>query len=129
VIVGSQVYGQPNTTIQALHEPSTLLPLTIGFLALRARRPLGAATVCVPPNYAVRIQTQHFEGDFSPMARVCDVCGRGPQFGHRISHAHNVTKRRWNLNLQTVRAIVNGATKRIRVCTSCIRSGKVQKAA
>jgi len=64
-----------------------------------------------------------------PMARVCDVCGRGPQFGHRISHAHNVTKRRWNLNLQTVRAVVNGATKRIRVCTSCIRSGKVQKAA
>jgi large subunit ribosomal protein L28 len=64
-----------------------------------------------------------------PMARVCDVCGRGPQFGHRISHAHNVTKRRWNLNLQSVRAVVNGATKRLRVCTSCIRSGKVQKAA
>ncbi len=63
------------------------------------------------------------------MARVCDVCGRGPQFGHRISHAHNVTKRRWNLNLQTVRAVVNGATRRLRVCTSCIRSGKVQKAA
>lgn len=63
------------------------------------------------------------------MARVCEVCGRGPQFGHRISHAHNVTKRRWNLNLQTVRAIVNGASRRMRVCTSCIRSGKVQKAA
>jgi large subunit ribosomal protein L28 len=63
------------------------------------------------------------------MARVCDVCGRGPQFGHRISHAHNVTKRRWNLNLQSVRAVVKGATKRLRVCTSCIRSGKVQKAA
>jgi large subunit ribosomal protein L28 len=63
------------------------------------------------------------------MARVCEVCGRGPQFGHRISHAHNVTKRRWNLNLQTVRAIVNGASRRLRVCTSCIRSGKVQKAA
>lgn len=63
------------------------------------------------------------------MARVCEVCGRGPKFGHRISHAHNVTKRRWNLNLQTVRAIVNGASKRIRVCTSCIKNGKVQKAA
>ena len=63
------------------------------------------------------------------MARVCDVCGRGPQFGHRISPAHNVSKRRWNLNLQAVRAVVKGATKRIRVCTSCIRSGKVQKAA
>ena len=63
------------------------------------------------------------------MARVCEVCGRGPQFGHRISHAHNVTKRRWNLNLQSVRAIVNGASRRLRVCTSCIRSGKVKKAA
>ena len=63
------------------------------------------------------------------MAQVCEMCGRGPQFGNRISHAHNVTKRRWNLNLQTVRAIVNGASRRIRVCTSCIRSGKVQKVA
>jgi large subunit ribosomal protein L28 len=63
------------------------------------------------------------------MARVCDVCGRGPQFGNKISHAHNVTKRRWNLNLQSVRAVFKGATKRVRVCTSCIRSGKVQKAA
>ena len=63
------------------------------------------------------------------MAKVCDVCGRGPLFGNRISHAHNVTKRRWNVNLQAVRAVVNGATKRIRVCTSCIKSGKIQKAA
>jgi large subunit ribosomal protein L28 len=62
------------------------------------------------------------------MAKVCEVCGRGPQFGNRISHAHNVTKRRWNLNLQSVHALVKGAAKRIRVCTSCIRSGKVQKA-
>lgn len=63
------------------------------------------------------------------MAQRCEVCGRGPRFGNRISHAHNVTNRRWNLNLQTVRAIVKGASKRIRVCTSCLRNGKVQKAA
>ncbi|MSV28999.1 MAG: 50S ribosomal protein L28 [Bryobacterales bacterium] len=63
------------------------------------------------------------------MARVCDICGRGPMFGNKISHAHNVTKRRWNINLQSVRALVLGATKRMRVCTSCIRNGKVQKAA
>ena len=63
------------------------------------------------------------------MAKVCDVCGRGPRFGNRISHANNVTKRRWNLNLQEVRALVHGAAKRIRVCTSCIKSGKIQKAA
>jgi large subunit ribosomal protein L28 len=63
------------------------------------------------------------------MAKVCEVCGRGPLFGNRVSHAHNVTKRRWNVNLQNVHAIVKGAAKRIKVCTSCIRSGKVQKAA
>ena len=63
------------------------------------------------------------------MARVCDICGRGPVFGNRISHAHNVTKRRWDLNLQSVRAVVNGAARRLRVCTSCIRSSKVQKVA
>ena len=48
--------------------------------------------------------------------------------GHRISHAHNLTKRRWLPNLQRVRAVVNGANKTIRVCVSCIRSGKVKKA-
>ena len=63
------------------------------------------------------------------MAKNCELCGRGPMFGHRISHAHNVTNRRWNVNLQTVRAIVNGGHKRIRVCTSCIKNGKVQKVA
>jgi large subunit ribosomal protein L28 len=63
------------------------------------------------------------------MAKVCDVCGRGPQFGNKISHAHNVSKRRWNVNLQPVRAMIKGAAKRIRVCTSCIKNGKIQKAA
>jgi large subunit ribosomal protein L28 len=63
------------------------------------------------------------------MAQVCEVCGRGLKFGNRISHAHNLTKRRWNLNLQSVRAMVNGAVRRMRVCTSCIRAGKIQKAA
>lgn len=63
------------------------------------------------------------------MSKVCDVCGRGPRFGNRISHAHNVTSRRWEINLQRVHAMVQGAPKRIRVCTSCIKNGKVQKAA
>ncbi|MEO7141916.1 MAG: 50S ribosomal protein L28 [Bryobacteraceae bacterium] len=63
------------------------------------------------------------------MSKVCEVCGRGPRFGNRISHAHNVTKRRWNLNLQRVHAVIHGAPRRIRVCTSCLKSGKVQKAA
>jgi large subunit ribosomal protein L28 len=63
------------------------------------------------------------------MAKTCEVCGRGPQFGNKISHANNVTKRRWNINLQNVHATIKGANKRVRVCTSCIKSGKIQKAA
>ena len=62
------------------------------------------------------------------MARVCDICGKGPRSGNNISHAHNITKRRWNVNLRPVRARVGGSTKQLRVCTSCIRSGKVTKA-
>jgi large subunit ribosomal protein L28 len=62
------------------------------------------------------------------MAQVCEICGKKPQFGNNISHAHNVTRRRWNINLQTVKAKVNSASKRIRVCAGCIKSGKVVKA-
>jgi large subunit ribosomal protein L28 len=61
------------------------------------------------------------------MARTCDICGKGVQHGQNVSHAHNVTKRRWEVNLQTVRALVAGKPKRLRVCTRCIRSGAVQK--
>lgn len=61
------------------------------------------------------------------MARVCEICGKSPRFGNNISHAHNVTKRRWNPNLQRVRATLHGTTRRIRVCTRCIRSGKIEK--
>jgi large subunit ribosomal protein L28 len=63
------------------------------------------------------------------MAQRCDICGKGPQFGSRISHAHNVTSRRFNPNLQRVRAVLDGVRKRIRVCTRCLRSGRVAKPA
>lgn len=63
------------------------------------------------------------------MAKRCEVCGKGPVVGRRVSHAHNVTARRFEPNLQSVRALVNGGTKRMRVCTRCIRSQKVVKAA
>ncbi|UCD16974.1 MAG: 50S ribosomal protein L28 [Candidatus Zixiibacteriota bacterium] len=62
------------------------------------------------------------------MAKVCEICGKRPNFGNTISHAHNVIKRRWNPNLQTVRANVDGTIKRIKVCTSCLKAGKVIKA-
>lgn len=63
------------------------------------------------------------------MARVCEVCQKGPQFGNSISHAHNVTKRVWRPNLQRVRIVEeNGTRRRVRICTRCLRSGRVQKA-
>ena len=62
------------------------------------------------------------------MAQVCEICGKGPQFGNNISHAHNVTRRRWNVNLRPVHAKTKTGNKRMRVCASCLRSGKVTKA-
>ncbi len=64
------------------------------------------------------------------MAQVCSVCGKKPMFGNNVSHANNKTIRRWNINLRSVKAVLDsGGTKKIRVCTRCIRSGKVKKAA
>jgi large subunit ribosomal protein L28 len=63
------------------------------------------------------------------MAQRCELCGKGPHFGNVVSHANNRRRRRWNANLRRVRAIVAGARKHVRVCTTCLRSGRVQKAA
>jgi large subunit ribosomal protein L28 len=62
------------------------------------------------------------------MAKICDICGKQPSVGHAISHAHNLTKRRWLPNLQRVRALVDGRVKHINVCAKCLKAGKVQKA-
>jgi large subunit ribosomal protein L28 len=65
----------------------------------------------------------------SVMAKRCELCGKGPVVGRNVSHAHNVTARRFEPNLQRVRALVNGGIRRLRVCTRCLKSGKVVKAA
>ena len=71
------------------------------------------------------------------MSKVCDVCGKRPQTGSVVSHAHNVSKTRRmpNLktrrmpNLKTVKADVPGRCKRVTLCTRCLRSGKIRKSA
>ena len=60
------------------------------------------------------------------MAKMCEVCGKAPVFGNRISHAHNVSSRRWLPNLQRVRVKIGKAVRRMNVCTRCLRSGKVK---
>jgi large subunit ribosomal protein L28 len=62
------------------------------------------------------------------MARACEICGKQRSVGHNVSHANNTPKRLWRPNLQQVHASVDGAGKRMLVCTRCLRSGKLRKA-
>ncbi len=62
------------------------------------------------------------------MSKECKICGKKPLVGNNVSHAHNVTKRKFNPNLQNVRALHNGKVQKMKVCTNCIKSGRVVKA-
>jgi len=62
------------------------------------------------------------------VAAPYDVCGKGPGFGNSISHSHRRTSRRWNPNIQSVRALIGRTPKRLNVCTSCLKAGKVTRA-
>ncbi|MBI4720413.1 MAG: 50S ribosomal protein L28 [Chitinivibrionia bacterium] len=61
------------------------------------------------------------------MSRKCSVCGKGPTVGSKISHAHNVSKRRWLPNLQKITVELDGKVQNAYVCAACIRTGKVRK--
>jgi large subunit ribosomal protein L28 len=63
------------------------------------------------------------------MGRQCEICGKSPVVGRAVSHAHNVSSRTFRPNLQRVRVQgPRGGTSRVRVCTRCLRSGRVRKA-
>ncbi len=59
---------------------------------------------------------------------MCEICGKKPLVGNNVSHAHNLTKRRFNPNLQKIRVLKDGRVRKMLVCTSCIKAGKVVKA-
>ena len=61
------------------------------------------------------------------MAAVCDICGKTPFFGKNVSHSHRRTNRRWDPNIQKVRAMVNGSPQRVFACTKCMKAGKVTR--
>lgn len=61
------------------------------------------------------------------MAAVCDVCAKGPSFGHNKPWSKKKTNRRWNPNIQRVRATIGGTTKRLNVCTGCLKAGRVTR--
>ncbi len=63
------------------------------------------------------------------MAAVCDVCGRHPGFGMKVSHSHRRSKRRWLPNVQKLRVLTAGGTvRRMHVCAKCLKAGKVRRA-
>ena len=62
------------------------------------------------------------------MSKQCEVCGKAPLKAAKLTFSHKQIVKRQNPNLQEIKAVVNGVTKRIKVCTSCLRAGKVQKA-
>jgi large subunit ribosomal protein L28 len=88
--------------------------LSLGWL------PYGAAE---PPDILV----SHSNSGVA-VSSVCDVCNKGPGFGMAVSHSHRRTPRRWNPNIQTVHALVGKTPKRLNVCTSCLKAGKVTRA-
>ncbi len=58
----------------------------------------------------------------------CDICGKGTTFGIKVSHSHRRSNRAWKANIRTVKALVNGTPKKVKVCTRCLRSDKVTRA-
>ncbi|MGB9755760.1 MAG: 50S ribosomal protein L28 [Desulfurella sp.] len=61
------------------------------------------------------------------MSRKCDICGKSVHVGNSVSHSNRKTKKIWLPNLQKVKVLQNGKPKRIVVCTTCLKSGKIEK--
>lgn len=75
------------------------------------------------------------------MSRICEICGKGPRTGNSIIrhglkkckggiglHTTGINRRRFLPNLQKIRVRINGGVVRKRVCTACIKAGKIEKA-
>ncbi|MBN1600642.1 MAG: 50S ribosomal protein L28 [Chitinispirillaceae bacterium] len=56
------------------------------------------------------------------MSNTCEICGKHPQSGNTISHAHNVSKRMFYPNLRTIKTVINGTSKRIKICMKCLKA-------
>ncbi len=61
------------------------------------------------------------------MASVCEYCGKGPWFGKQVSHSHRRSSRRWDPNIQRLKAVKDGTTRRVDICASCLKAGKLQR--
>ena len=60
------------------------------------------------------------------MAKICHICGKGPQVGNKVSHSNHKTKRRWLPNLHRTKIVIDKTPKHVNLCTSCLRTQKTQ---
>ena len=101
---------------------STLIQIT----AIGLRWTL-SGTLLRLPNFGHLICVGVIFWERIPVAAVCDICGKRPGFGHNVPWSKKKTNRRWNPNIQRVHAVVSGTPKRLNVCASCIKAGKVSR--
>ena len=97
--------------------------------ALERSATLARLPICRRPTLGPRVWhlPRLSEWEWISVAAVCDVCGKGPGFGHNVPWSKKKTNRRWDPNIQRIRATVGGSPKRLNVCTSCIKAGKVTR--
>lgn len=62
------------------------------------------------------------------MANRCEICNKEPKFGKKVTFSHKRSSRTWKPNIQKVRVKHGSNTRQARVCTSCLKAGKVEKA-
>lgn len=62
------------------------------------------------------------------MSNKCEICGKGQVSGNNVSHSNRHTRRKWNANIQSVRILDGGTVRKAKVCVSCMRSNKVNRA-
>ena len=82
----------------------------------------------IPARGKTLVHSPAASGGFPVMAYRCEVCGKEPWVGKQVSFSHKRSSRRWLPNIQRVRVKHGSNSKRIRVCTSCIKAGKIEKA-
>ena len=61
------------------------------------------------------------------MSRTCDLCGKHPMHGNKVSNSYHHTRRTWKPNLLKLKTEIGGTTMTLRICTQCLRSGFVTK--
>ena len=81
----------------------------------------------MPDLYIIQELTLYINKEGEYMSRTCDVCGKAPLYGCKVSKTYNHTKRTWRPNLLKVKTELSGRTMTLNVCTRCLRSGFVEK--